>query len=83
MSNTSVKVALALFVVSASPAASFAQPAGSVASGNVPITTVDRGGVGKCFQRSPAIAAAQKPAKIVPSTRVCWAPPDPTDGPEV
>jgi hypothetical protein len=81
MSNTSVKVALAFFVVLASAAASFAQHAGSAATGNVPIATTDPSGVGKCFQRTPA--TAHKRPKIVRSTSVCWAPPDTTDGPEV
>jgi hypothetical protein len=48
MSNTSVKVAIALFLVLASPAASFARGgfgrhAGSAAMGNVPISGIARG----------------------------------------
>jgi len=43
MSNTSVKVAFAFFVVLASAAASFARPAGSAATGNVPISGIARG----------------------------------------
>jgi hypothetical protein len=70
-------------VVLASAAASFARPAGSAAAGNVPITTIDPSGVGKCFQVSPATGGVHKRREIVRSTRVCWAPRDFTDGPGV
>ena len=46
MSNTSAKVAFAVFVILASPAASFAQfarSAGSPATGNVPISGIPQG----------------------------------------
>ena len=46
MSNTSAKVAFAVFVILASPAASFAQfarSAGSAATGNVPISGIPQG----------------------------------------
>jgi hypothetical protein len=68
-------------VVLASPAASFAQHAGSAATGNVPTTTIDRSGVGKCFRANPATAAVHARPGIVHS--VCWAPRHTTDGPEV
>ena len=85
MSNTSLKAAFALIVVLALPAALFAQHAGSAATGNAPITTIDPSGVAKCFQDSSAIAAAdsrQRP-EIVHSNGVCWAPQNTADGPEV
>jgi hypothetical protein len=85
VSHPSVKVAFAFFVVLTSPAASLARDAGSAATGNVPITTIDPSGVGKCFQGSPATAAAHNRHRpqIVHSTGVCWAPQDTTDGPGV
>jgi len=83
MSNTSVNVAFAFFVVLASAAASFARPAGSAATGNVPITTIDPIGAGKCLQVSPATGGVRKRREIVHSTRVCWAPREFTDGPGV
>ena len=85
MSNSSVKVAFAFFVVLALPAALFAQHAGSAATGNVPITTSDPRAAGKCFQSSPATAAAHNRHRpeIVRSNSVCWAPPNITNGPEV
>jgi hypothetical protein len=43
MSNTSVKVALAVFVILATPAASFARIAGQAGSGNVPISGIAPG----------------------------------------
>jgi hypothetical protein len=79
VSNTSVTVAFAFFVVLASPAASFAQSEGSAATGNAPITTVDPSGAGKCFKVRPAIAPLRNRPGIVHS--VCWAPR--SDGPEV
>jgi len=83
MSNTSVKVAFAFFVVLASAAASFARPAGSAAAENGPITIIDPSGVGKCFQASRATGGVHKRPRIMRSTRLCWAPRDFTDGPEV
>jgi hypothetical protein len=79
MSNISVKVAFAFFVVLTYPAASFAQHAGSAATTNVPITTIDRSGRGKCIQGNSATAAAPNR----PDRSVCWAPRDTTDGPGV
>ena len=69
MSNTSLKVAFAFFVVLAYPAASFARHAISAATKNVPITTIDRSDRGQCFQRSPTAAAPNRPDRSV-----CWAP---------
>jgi hypothetical protein len=43
MSNTPVKVAFALFVVLAFPAASLARSAGQAATGNVPISGIPPG----------------------------------------
>jgi hypothetical protein len=43
MSSTPAKIAFAIFVILASPAASFAKMAGGAASGNVPISGVARG----------------------------------------
>jgi hypothetical protein len=43
MSNTSVKVALALLVFLAAPAASFARAAGEAGMGNVPISGISPG----------------------------------------
>jgi hypothetical protein len=79
MSNISVKVAFAFFVVLAYPAASLAQHAASAPTTNVPITTIDRSGRGKCFQGSSATATAPNR----PDHPVCWAPRDTTDGPGV
>ena len=79
MSNIPVKVASAFFVVLAYPAALFAQHVSSAATTNVPITTVDRSGRGKCFQGSSATATAPNR----PDRSVCWAPQDTTDGPGV
>lgn len=83
MSNTSANVAFAFFVVLVSAGAALAQPAGSAAARNVPITTMDPSGVGKCFQNSAATGGVYKRPKIGPSTRLCWAPREFTDGPEV
>jgi hypothetical protein len=85
MSNTSVKVAFAFFVVLASPAALFAQHAGSAATGNVPTTTIEPSGMRKCFQGSHGTAAApnRDRPEIVHSNGVCWAPRNSTNGPEV
>jgi hypothetical protein len=83
MSKMSATVAFAFFVVLISTVASFAQPAGSAAAGNVPITTIDPSGVGKCFQNSAATGGVHKRPKIGPATRLCWAPREFTDGPEV
>jgi hypothetical protein len=80
VSNTSVKVAFAFFVVLAVPAALFAQHAGSAAPGNVPVTTIDPSGVGKCFQASPATTAVHNRHR---PNSVCWAPRDTANGPEV
>jgi hypothetical protein len=79
MSNTSVKVAFAFFVILAYPAASLARHAVTTAIKNVPITTIDRSGRGKCVQDSPAIATAPNR----PAYSVCWAPEDINDGPGV
>ena len=43
MSNTSVKVAVALFVLVAAPAASLARSAGQAGMGNVPISGIAPG----------------------------------------
>jgi hypothetical protein len=43
MSNTSVKIAFAIFVILATPAASFARTAGGAGSGNVPISGIAQG----------------------------------------
>jgi hypothetical protein len=43
MSNTSIKLALALLVVLAAPAASHARVAGAAGSGNVPISGIPPG----------------------------------------
>jgi hypothetical protein len=83
VSNTSVKVAFALSVVLALPAALFAQQAGPAAMGNVPIPTIDPGGAGKCFQGSSAPAHGRHRPEIVHSNGVCWAPRNTADGPEV
>jgi hypothetical protein len=79
MSNTSVKVAFAFFVVLAYPAVSFARHAISTATKNVPITTSSS--PGKCFRGSPVTATVAAPN---PNDRsVCWAPQDTIDGPGV
>jgi hypothetical protein len=39
--------------------------------------------VGKCFQNSAATGGVHKRPKIGPATRLCWAPREFTDGPEV
>jgi hypothetical protein len=80
--STSVKFAFALFAALAS-AASFAQHGRLMAARNVPITTPDSGGVGKCFQTSPATAAERDRAGFVHPDGVCWAPQSVTDGPGV
>jgi hypothetical protein len=82
VSDTSV-VAFAFFLVLASPAALFARSEGSAATGNAPITTTDPGGVGKCFQESRATVGVHKRPNLAPSTRLCWAPREFTDGPGV
>jgi hypothetical protein len=79
MSNTSVKVAFAFFVLLAYPAASLARHAVTTAIKNMPITTVDRSSRGKCVQDSPTIAAAPNR----PAYSVCRAPADMNDGPGV
>jgi hypothetical protein len=79
VSNTSVTVTFAFFVVWASPAASFARSEGSAATGDAPIATVDPGGAGKCFKVRPATPALRSRPGIVHS--LCWAPRN--DGPEV
>jgi hypothetical protein len=43
MSNTSAKVAFALFVLLAAPAASFARSAGQAGMGNVPVSGIAPG----------------------------------------
>jgi hypothetical protein len=78
MSNTSVKVAFAFFVVLAYPAASLARQTVSAATKNAPIATTDRGDHWQCFRRGPATAAAPNRH----DRSVCWAPLD-TDGPGV
>jgi hypothetical protein len=79
MSNTSVKVAFAFFVILAYPAASLARHAVTTAIKNVPITTIDRSSRGKCVQDGPTIAATPNR----PAYSVCWAPEDINDGPGV
>jgi len=81
MSNISVKIAFALFVVFASLGASFARHAGSAATRNMP-TTTGFSGVQKCFQ-GRATAAERKRAEFVHSDGVCWAPQDAIDDPGV
>jgi hypothetical protein len=68
MSNRSTKIALAILVVLATPAASFARMAGEAGTGNVPISgippgpanaggmnnvTVDPGGIGNASRIAP------------------------------
>jgi hypothetical protein len=68
MADTSAKIAFALFLTLAIPAASFARSAGQVGSGNVPIsgiapgpanagglnnTTVDPSGIGNASRMAP------------------------------
>jgi hypothetical protein len=78
MSNTSVKVAFALFVISAYPAASLARHAVTTAVRNV--QTVDSSSRGKCvLTSSPAAAVTPNRARY----SVCRAPEDITDGPGV
>ena len=79
MSNTSVKVAFAFFVILAYPAASLARHAVTTAIKNMPITAIDRSSRGKCVQDSPTIAAAPNR----PAYSVCRAPADMNDGPGV
>jgi hypothetical protein len=79
MSNTSVKVAFAFFVILAYPAASLARHAVNTAIKNMPITTIDRSSRGKCVQDSPIVAAAPNR----PAYTVCRAPADMNDGPGV
>jgi hypothetical protein len=43
MSNTSARIAFAIFVILATPAASYARTAGGAGSGNVPISGIARG----------------------------------------
>jgi hypothetical protein len=43
MSNTSARIAFAVFVILATPAASYARIAGGVGSGNVPISGIAPG----------------------------------------
>jgi hypothetical protein len=80
--STPVKFAFALFVAFAS-AASFAQHGRLAATRNVSITTSDSGGVGKCFQGSPATATERDRDEFVHPGGVCWAPQDDTEGPGV
>jgi hypothetical protein len=58
MSNTSAKIAFAVFVILATPAASFARIAGQVGSGNVPISGIAPG---------PANAGGMNNAAVDPS----------------
>ena len=58
MSNTSVKVAFALFVLLAAPAASLARSAGQAGMGNVPISGIAPG---------PANAGGMNNAVVDPS----------------
>jgi hypothetical protein len=81
--SASAKSALALFAVLASLAAAFAQHAGSAATRNIPITTLDSSRVGKCFQGSAATAGAHNPAEFVHPGGVCRAPQNTADGPGV
>jgi hypothetical protein len=80
MSNTSVKIALALLVLLAAPAASYARMAGGAGSGNVPISgiptgpanaggmnnvTVDPSGIGNA-SRMPALPQPRITVPTVP-----------------
>ncbi len=58
MSNSSTKIALAILVILATPAASFAKMAGEAGSGNVPISGIAPG---------PANAGGMNNAMVDPS----------------
>jgi hypothetical protein len=83
VSNSSVRVAFAFFVVSTCATVSFALHADSAPTENVPITTIDPNGVGKCLKDSRVTGGVHKRPKIVHSIRLCWAAQDFTNGPGV
>jgi hypothetical protein len=71
MSNTSVKVALALLVFLAAPAASFARAAGEAGMGNVPISGISPGpanvgGMNNATVDPSGIGNASRAARIPP-----------------
>ena len=71
MSSTSTKVALALLVVLAAPAASFARTAGQAGMGNVPISGIPQGpanagGMNNVMVDPSGISNAGKVAPIPP-----------------
>jgi len=76
MSNISAKFALALLVVFASAAASFARHGGLAATRNI-----GSSGAGKCLQGSRA--TARNRAEFIHPEGVCWAPQANIDGPGV
>jgi hypothetical protein len=68
MSDTSTKIAIALFIFLAAPAASFARTAGEAGMGNVPISGIapgpaNAGGLNNVMVDPSGIANA---AKVVP-----------------
>ena len=73
MSNTSIKVALALVAALTFQTATSAGHAVSAALKKVQTTTIDRSSPRECGQRSPAVAPTR------PDNSVCWAPVDDTD----
>jgi hypothetical protein len=75
MSNTSAKLALALFVVLIPAAAGFAQHAGSVSTRHVPNPAPGSRAAAKCFQVSPEHVRAE----LAHPDAVCWAPRSITD----
>jgi hypothetical protein len=69
MSNTSAKVAFALFVLLAAPAASFARTAGEAGMGNVPISGIapgpaNAGGMNNVMVDPSGIANASRMAPL-------------------
>ena len=71
MSSTSTKIAIALFVALAAPAASFARTAGEAGMGNVPISGIppgpaNAGGMNNVMVDPSGIANAAKVAPLPP-----------------
>jgi hypothetical protein len=81
MSNSSAKVAFAVFVILATPAAAFARMAGAAGSGNVPISgiapgpanvggmnnvMVDPSGIGNASRMAP-LPQPQIAAPVIPT----------------
>jgi len=71
MSNTSAKIILALLVVLAAPAASFARAAGEAGMGNVPISGIppgpaNAGGMNNVTVDPSGIANASRMAPLPP-----------------